>query len=100
MRFLSIREGFMENTIHLDLVAKALSGPPEDLRFLDQKQVTALTTNSRSLIYTLPNFPKPVKLLYTRRVVWLQHEVLDWMKRQVAARDNSQQQQNDLAGAA
>ncbi|MCE5360082.1 MAG: AlpA family phage regulatory protein [Acidithiobacillus sp.] len=50
------------------------------------KQVVQATTLSKSTVYALikaGKFPRPRKLLGSR-TVWLEHEVQDWLKAQLA----------------
>jgi predicted DNA-binding transcriptional regulator AlpA len=55
--------------------------------FLDLATVRALVGGaSTSTIYADPTFPLPVVLSH-RRVRWLKHEVVAWMRAKIAARD-------------
>jgi prophage regulatory protein len=59
-----------------------------DLRFLDLKEVIHLTSLSRATIYRKQDdreFPKPITIPGTRRIVWIEGEVNEWLARQVAA---------------
>ena len=56
---------------------------PRLLRLSTVKQLTGL---SRSAIYALPNFPKPVKI-GARSVAWVEEEVARWIAQRIAARE-------------
>jgi prophage regulatory protein len=57
------------------------------LKFLRLPQVKELTGLSRSAIYSLPDFPRPIKLGHTNASAWVESEVMDWMRRQIEKRD-------------
>lgn len=71
----------------------------QQLRLLRLDEVRSITGLSRSTIYSLSaagTFPKAVRIGGSRVVCWLQSEVNNFIEQQVAARDNSQSQQNEV----
>jgi prophage regulatory protein len=62
---------------------------PTDVRILRREQVSDRVGLSPAQIYNLVstgNFPKPITLS-ANRVGWLEHEVTEWLKQRIAARD-------------
>jgi predicted DNA-binding transcriptional regulator AlpA len=57
-------------------------------RLIDIKEVGRMTSLSRATIYRKFNaaedFPKPLTLPSTRRIVWVEAEVAAWIMKQIA----------------
>ena len=80
-----------EPVAHRGNEAAPIRGPPDaddDAPvFLDLAAVKALVGGtSTSTIYADATFPLPV-ILSHRRVRWIKHEVVEWMRAKIAARD-------------
>ena len=72
--------------------AAAPARDDEELTFLDLATVKALVGGtSTSTIYADATFPLPV-ILSHRRVRWLKHEVVAWMRAKIAERDAKAEQ--------
>jgi prophage regulatory protein len=68
-----------------------------DLRFLDLKEVIHRTSLSRATIYRKleeKNFPKPIAIPGTRRIVWIESEVAEWLTKQIATARNAPNREN------
>lgn len=68
------------------------SEAPLSLRFISCAAVINMTGICRTSVYTIPDFPKPIKISGKHSSVqggsrWLEHEVQNWMKSRVAIRD-------------
>lgn len=64
----------------------------EQLRFLCIAAIIHMTGLCRTSIYTLPDFPKPVKISGKKPsgqggARWIEGEVLAWMKSRIKIRD-------------
>jgi predicted DNA-binding transcriptional regulator AlpA len=69
-----------------------MSHPSLSLRIIGIDQVRDLTTLSKTSIYTIPDFPRPVKIKGAGAPAqggarWVESEVLDWIRGRIELRD-------------
>lgn len=56
------------------------------MKILRIKRVLETTGLSKSAIYQIPDFPRPIKLTDSGKCVgWLESEVMEWLQRRIAA---------------
>lgn len=60
-----------------------------EISLIDLQRVTLICGFKKSFIYDREDFPKPIRLGTAQRsaVRWIEHEVIEWVRGQVAARD-------------
>lgn len=68
-------------------VVKPQAAP--EICLIDLQRVTLICGFKKSFIYDREDFPKPIRLGTAQRsaVRWIEHEVIEWVRGQVAARD-------------
>lgn len=69
-------------------------------RFLQRKDVEAATGLPRSTIYermAAGKFPRPVRQTGTRRVLWIEAEIIAWQDAQIIERDRKRAPQRRRA---
>lgn len=77
---------------------------PTPLRFIILSEVLLQTGLSKTTVYTLPGFPRPVKIggaaaCAQGGVRWVEHEVQDWMQSRIDCRKlliNQEEKQRGL----
>lgn len=62
---------------------------PPEISLIDLQRVTLICGFKKSFIYDREDFPKPIRLGTAQRsaVRWIEREVIEWVRGQVAARD-------------
>lgn len=61
------------------------------MKFLSRKAVCELVALSRTQLSRIPDFPEPIKIgeHVNSRVVYVESEVVDWLRRRIAKRDEA-----------
>lgn len=68
----------------------------EQLRFIPLAEVSSITGLGRTAIYSIPDFPKPIKVLGPTSPTqggsrWVHAEIIQWMQSRILQRDAQQE---------